>query len=128
MRAPGGPVARELAFPYHPHVTVAHGISEESMDRAQEELAGFEASWTATGFALYEQGSDLVWRLQRKFAFGSSDEASPRRCPAAAPRRCAQPVPACEDGAGSFAPAALTPRAGRLYGGRHVRDERPRSG
>jgi 2'-5' RNA ligase len=102
VRAPGGPVARELAFPYHPHVTVAHGISEESMDRAQQELAGYDASWTATGFALYEQGADLVWRLQRRFTFGSGDD-SPLSL-SAVPRQVAQPPPACEDEAGTFAP------------------------
>ncbi|WP_181766297.1 2'-5' RNA ligase family protein [Streptomyces albidus (ex Kaewkla and Franco 2022)] len=102
VRAPGGPVARELSFPYHPHVTVAHGISEESMDRAQEELANFEASWTANGFALYEQGSDLVWRLQRKFVFGSGEDGSSSL--SAVPRQVAQPFPSCEDGADSFAP------------------------
>ena len=41
---PSGPVARELQFPYHPHVTVAHGIDEEAMDRAFEELADYEAA------------------------------------------------------------------------------------
>lgn len=102
VRAPEGPVARELAFPYHPHVTVAHAISEESMDRAQEELAGFEASWTATGFALYEQGADLVWRLQRKFTFGSGED--PSSSLSAVPRQVAQPIPSCGDEADSFAP------------------------
>lgn len=100
VRAPEGPVARELAFPYHPHVTVAHGISEESMDRAQEELAEFEASWTATGFALYEQGADLVWRLQRKFTFGTGDDGSPSL--SAVPRQVAQPLPSGDEA--GFAP------------------------
>lgn len=100
VRAPEGPVARELTFPYHPHVTVAHGISEESMDRAQEELAEFEASWTATGFALYEQGADLVWRLQRKFTFGTGDEGSPSL--SAVPRQVAQPLPSGDEA--GFAP------------------------
>jgi len=68
-----GPVARELQFPYHPHVTVAHGIAEEAMDRAQAELSGFEAAWTAAGFALYEQGSDAVWRKLRDYPFGTED-------------------------------------------------------
>nr|WP_155073727.1 2'-5' RNA ligase family protein [Streptomyces taklimakanensis] len=72
VRAADGPLARELRFPYHPHVTVAHGIAEEAMDRAYEELADFEAAWTTTGFALYEQGEDGVWRLQREFAFGGA--------------------------------------------------------
>ncbi|WP_431043915.1 2'-5' RNA ligase family protein [Streptomyces sp. P1-3] len=70
VRAGSGPCERELQFPYHPHVTVAHGIDEESMDRAQRELADFEASWTISGFALYEQGADGVWRLEREFPFG----------------------------------------------------------
>ncbi len=68
-----GPVARELQFPYHPHVTVAHGIAEEAMDRAQSELAGFAAHWTASDFALYEQGGDQVWRPLRVFPFGSEE-------------------------------------------------------
>jgi 2'-5' RNA ligase len=65
-----GPVARELQFPYHPHVTVAHGIAEAAMDRAQTELAGFGAAWTAISFALYEQGGDDVWRKMREYPFG----------------------------------------------------------
>jgi 2'-5' RNA ligase len=68
-----GPLARELQFPYHPHVTVAHGIAEAAMDRAQSELAGFGAQWTASGFALYEQGADGVWRPLRIFPFGGGE-------------------------------------------------------
>ncbi|MET8895316.1 2'-5' RNA ligase family protein [Streptomyces albogriseolus] len=71
VRDPSGPVARELQFPYHPHVTVAHGIDEAAMDRAYEDLAGYEAEWACTGFALYEQGADAVWRKLRDFPFGT---------------------------------------------------------
>jgi len=71
VRDASGPVARELQFPYHPHVTVAHGIDDEAMDRAYAELSGYEAEWPCTGFALYEQGADGVWRKLREFAFGS---------------------------------------------------------
>lgn len=70
IRDASGPVARELQFPYHPHVTVAHGIDDAAMDRAFEELARFEAEWPCTGFALYEQGADGVWRKLREYAFG----------------------------------------------------------
>ncbi|AJE85139.1 MULTISPECIES: 2'-5' RNA ligase family protein [Streptomyces] len=70
LRDPEGPVARELQFPYHPHVTVAHGIDEAAMDRAYAELAEYEAAWTCHGFALYEQGADAVWRRLRDFPFG----------------------------------------------------------
>ncbi|MFE2264098.1 2'-5' RNA ligase family protein [Streptomyces griseosporeus] len=72
IRDTSGPVARDLPFPYHPHVTVAHGIDEAAMDRAYAELAGYEADWSCTGFALYEQGPDGVWRKLREFPFGGS--------------------------------------------------------
>ncbi|MER6269192.1 2'-5' RNA ligase family protein [Streptomyces sp900105755] len=70
VRDEAGPLARELQFPYHPHVTVAHGIDEAAMDRAFAELAGYEAEWPCTGFALYEQGADGVWRKLRDYVFG----------------------------------------------------------
>jgi len=73
IRAASGPCARELLFPYHPHVTVAHGIDEDAMDRAFAELKDFEAAWTINGFALYEQGADGVWRLDREYPFGSGE-------------------------------------------------------
>lgn len=72
VRDASGPVPRELQFPYHPHVTVAHGIEEAAMDRAYEELSDYEAQWPCTGFALYEQGADAVWRKLREFPFGSA--------------------------------------------------------
>ncbi|MGY4925370.1 2'-5' RNA ligase family protein [Streptomyces sp. 900105755] len=72
VRDEAGPLARELQFPYHPHVTVAHGIDEAAMDRAFAELAGYEAEWPCTGFALYEQGADGVWRKLRDYVFGGA--------------------------------------------------------
>lgn len=72
VRDASGPVARELQFPYHPHVTVAHGIDEAAMDRAHAELADYAAQWPCTGFALYEQGADGVWRKLREFVFGGT--------------------------------------------------------
>ncbi|MEU0964806.1 2'-5' RNA ligase family protein [Streptomyces sp. NPDC005917] len=72
VRAASGPLDRELQFPYHPHVTVAHGIDEAAMDRAFAELADYEAEWSCMGFALYEQGSDGVWRKLHEYAFGGS--------------------------------------------------------
>ncbi|MFE3327691.1 2'-5' RNA ligase family protein [Streptomyces sp. NPDC059176] len=75
VRDASGPLVRELQFPYHPHVTVAHGIAEEAMDRAFEELAGYEAAWTCASFALYEQGADGVWRKLREYAFDGGQAA-----------------------------------------------------
>ncbi|MCQ4082547.1 2'-5' RNA ligase family protein [Streptomyces sp. RB6PN25] len=78
-RVRSGPVRRDLDFPYHPHVTVAHGIAEEAMDRAQRELAGFSACWTVTGFSLYEQGDDGVWRTTGDYPFGQGAPAVPHQ-------------------------------------------------
>ncbi|MGY5049145.1 2'-5' RNA ligase family protein [Streptomyces sp. 900105755] len=72
VRDEAGPLARDLQFPYHPHVTVAHGIDEAAMDRAFADLAGYEAEWPCTGFALYEQGADGVWRKLRDYVFGGA--------------------------------------------------------
>ncbi|MCB5179963.1 2'-5' RNA ligase family protein [Streptomyces antimicrobicus] len=77
VRDPRGPLDRELAFPYHPHVTVAHGISEEAMDVAFEALADYTAEWVCEGFALYEQGSDGVWRKLREYPFGTGAASVP---------------------------------------------------
>jgi 2'-5' RNA ligase len=65
-----GPLARELTFPYHPHVTVAHDVAEEDLDRAFTALAAYEARFTVWGFSLYEHGPDGVWRPARDFSLG----------------------------------------------------------
>jgi 2'-5' RNA ligase len=66
-RVLSGPLARDLPFPYHPHVTVAHHLPEEVMDRAYKELAGYEAAFTAEGFSLYEH-DNAIWRPRSSFA------------------------------------------------------------
>jgi 2'-5' RNA ligase len=65
-----GILAAEARFPYHPHVTVAHELPEEALTRAQETLAGYEARFPVTGFALYLHGDDGVWRVRRLFPYG----------------------------------------------------------
>jgi 2'-5' RNA ligase len=62
-----GPLKRKLDFYYHPHVTIAHHVSEESLDRAFEELADFECEFLVREFHLYEHGEDQVWRPVRSF-------------------------------------------------------------
>ena len=67
-----GPLSRQLSFPYHPHVTVAHYLPESVLDRAFAELATYDARFPVWGFSLYEHGPDGVWRPQRDFPFGRS--------------------------------------------------------
>ncbi len=63
-----GPVPRPLEFNYHPHVTVAHAVSEEALDSAFNRLADFEAAFVVDAVHLYEHGDDGVWRPCRRFA------------------------------------------------------------
>jgi 2'-5' RNA ligase len=65
-----GPLSRELGFYYHPHVTVAHDLPDETLEKAYSELAGYEARFPVWGFSLYEHGPDGVWRPQRDYPFG----------------------------------------------------------
>src|SRR5829696_1362943 len=48
-----GPLAVELHYPYHPHVTIAHHLDDPTLDRAFEELASFECRFPADAFSLY---------------------------------------------------------------------------
>ena len=64
-----GPLAREISFPFHPHVTVAHDVDEASLDRAELVLRDWEATFTVKGFSLYEHGADGVWRPREDFTF-----------------------------------------------------------
>ena len=66
-----GPLERELTFPFHPHVTVAHHLDDDALDRAAKELADFAAAFDVQEFVLYEHGTDGVWRPRRRFGFGS---------------------------------------------------------
>jgi 2'-5' RNA ligase len=66
-----GPLAREVKFPYHPHVTVAHDVEEPLLDRAFFELASYDARFQVWGFSMFEKGKDGVWRPQRDFPFAT---------------------------------------------------------
>jgi 2'-5' RNA ligase len=63
-----GPLATELMFPYHPHVTVAHDLEDDLLDRAFDELAHFECEFDADHFLLYTHDPVLGWRPTREFA------------------------------------------------------------
>ena len=76
-----GPLARSLSFPYHPHVTVAHDLGEEALDRAFAALKDYEAHFEVWGFTLFEQGRDGVWRPQRDFPFGAGGLPGPAEPP-----------------------------------------------
>ncbi|MFD1212467.1 2'-5' RNA ligase family protein [Arthrobacter sp. GCM10027362] len=64
-----GPLARELEFDYHPHVTVAHDVSQASMDSAEDKLADYAATFTVNSMGLYEHDRTGVWILREELSF-----------------------------------------------------------
>jgi len=79
-RVRSGPLGRDLTFPYHPHVTIAHDLSGDTLRRAFDEMASYDVRFGVWGFSLYEHGADGVWRPQRDFPLG-------RELPGPHPRR-----------------------------------------
>lgn len=63
-----GPLDVDLAFPYHPHVTVAHDLPGAALDQAFGELAGFDAVFEVGEFHLYLHDAVEGWRPSRDFA------------------------------------------------------------
>ncbi|QYJ02516.1 2'-5' RNA ligase family protein [Nocardioides panacisoli] len=67
-----GPLDVELAYPYHPHVTVAYDVDQEVLDRAFEDFAGYDRAFDVAEFHLYTQGADGRWRHTRRFDLGEA--------------------------------------------------------
>jgi 2'-5' RNA ligase len=77
VKVRSGPLWRENAFSYHPHVTVAHDLPDDALYQAWTEMSSYDATFTVPGFTLFEQGPDLVWRPQRDFSFGAAGLPGP---------------------------------------------------
>lgn len=65
-----GPLAVELEYPYHPHVTVAHHLDDPTLDRAFDDLAGFDCAFDVADFHLYVHHEQEGWRSTRTFPLG----------------------------------------------------------
>lgn len=63
-----GPLQRDLQFPFHPHVTMAHDLPDPVLDRAYEELTDYECRFTVASFALFAHDEVSGWLPQREFA------------------------------------------------------------
>ena len=68
--ARSGPLAVEISFPYHPHVTVAHDLPDERLDVAFAELADYEADFEVDEFWLYMHDDRHGWRPTKAFQLG----------------------------------------------------------
>ncbi|CAN5261298.1 2'-5' RNA ligase family protein [soil metagenome] len=67
-----GPLTREVEFPYHPHVTVAHDVPAEMLDKAYEGLSDFDVRFAVDRFTEYEQDADGRWTPVHDFGFGKA--------------------------------------------------------
>jgi 2'-5' RNA ligase len=65
-----GVLDQELRFHYHPHVTIAHEVPDEALDRAFADMADFEARFDVTEIHVYEHGDDGMWRTIGAFPLG----------------------------------------------------------
>jgi 2'-5' RNA ligase len=72
-----GPLERSVAYPFHPHVTVAHNLPAEALHRAYQELSSYEAQFRVWGLTLFEQGPDQHWRPPRDVIFGGGGLPGP---------------------------------------------------
>ncbi len=63
-----GPLDVDLQYPYHPHVTVAHDLEDPLLDRAFDELAGFDCEFDVEEFHLYVHDRSAGWQATRHFA------------------------------------------------------------
>lgn len=62
-----GPLAVESQFPYHPHVTVAHHLAEDVLDKAFDDLADFDLGFGVDRFVLYRHVGEPGWVPQQDF-------------------------------------------------------------
>lgn len=65
-----GVLHRELAFDYHPHVTVAHDLPEPTLDEATRALSAFEAEFGVESITLYRHNGDGRWRVEDEYPLG----------------------------------------------------------
>ncbi|WP_166133672.1 2'-5' RNA ligase family protein [Nocardioides ochotonae] len=70
-----GPLGVELDFPYHPHVTVAHHLDDERLDKAFSELADFECRFVVDRFHLYVHDDTAGWQPTRDFVLTGATPA-----------------------------------------------------
>ena len=84
-----GSLDRELDFPYHPHVTVAHDLPDDVLDEAYDALGGFAARFVVSEFC--------ALRARRRRGLAGPSHVRPGRLS----RRAVRPSP--DPGVGSRA-------------------------
>ncbi len=68
-RVRSGPLARDLDFSYHPHVTIGHNISDQALDEAERECRGVHAQFEVKEVLLYLRDAQHNWDIDCRFPF-----------------------------------------------------------
>lgn len=76
-RIRSGPLETTLAFPYHPHVTVAQSVAETVLDEAEDSLRDLRARFRVRSVDLYLTATpgDGGWAPWRRFALVEDPDA-----------------------------------------------------
>ena len=70
-----GPLAADLQFPYHPHVTIAHHLADDLLDRAFYEMSTFSCRFTVDHVTMYVHHDEHGWTPARQLPLGTSGPA-----------------------------------------------------
>jgi 2'-5' RNA ligase len=67
-----GPLDHDPEFAYHPHLTVAHDVTEAGMDHAMTVLKDYEAEFLVQKVGLFEHDSRGLWALREELHLGDT--------------------------------------------------------
>lgn len=70
-----GPLAIDAQFPYHPHVTIAHHLADDLLDRAFYEMSTFSCRFTVDHVTMYVHHDEHGWTPARQLPLGTSGPA-----------------------------------------------------
>lgn len=73
-----GPLDAELAFPYHPHVTVAQMVADDKLDQAFDDLVDVDCVFHVGAFDLYVHDDEAGWELVESYALPARRGSSRR--------------------------------------------------
>ncbi|MET1034007.1 MAG: 2'-5' RNA ligase family protein [Arthrobacter sp.] len=67
-----GPLASDLEFEYHPHLTVAHDVTDAGMDYAMSVLSDYDAAFRVESIGLFEHDVTGLWTLREELPLGGN--------------------------------------------------------
>lgn len=66
-----GPVGSSSPFPFYPHITLAHDVSPEVLEKVASDHADERAAFDVHEMCLYDLDDEQGWQLRSRYAFDS---------------------------------------------------------